>query len=64
MTIGAQGVHHIGMSVPDPALARRFHIDLPGAVEKVAPSGWRDNDFFGNVFEIMGIHPNETAVPV
>ena len=41
--LGIQGVHHIGISVPDIAKAREFYIDLLGAVEEVAPMKWRDN---------------------
>ena len=41
--LGVQGVHHIGISVPDIAKAREFYIDLLGAVEEVAPMKWRDN---------------------
>ena len=44
-TAGVQGVHHIGVSVPDIARAREFYIDLLGAVEELAPMTWRDNPF-------------------
>lgn len=54
MTIGAQGVHHIGVSVPDLALARRFYIDLLGAVEEVAPFGWSDNPFIDSIVGLPG----------
>jgi catechol 2,3-dioxygenase-like lactoylglutathione lyase family enzyme len=40
MSIGVQGVHHIGVSVPDIAKAREFYIDLLGAVEEVKPFSW------------------------
>jgi catechol 2,3-dioxygenase-like lactoylglutathione lyase family enzyme len=36
-----QGVHHIGISVPDIAKARAFYIEALGAVEEVAPFSWR-----------------------
>jgi catechol 2,3-dioxygenase-like lactoylglutathione lyase family enzyme len=41
--LGVQGVHHIGISVPDIARAREFYIDLLGAVEEVAPMEWHSN---------------------
>jgi catechol 2,3-dioxygenase-like lactoylglutathione lyase family enzyme len=44
-SLGVQGVHHIGISVPDIAKAREFYIDLLGAVEEVAPFAWRDTPF-------------------
>jgi catechol 2,3-dioxygenase-like lactoylglutathione lyase family enzyme len=43
--LGVQGVHHIGVSVPDLARARQFYIDILGGVEEVAPLSWRDNRF-------------------
>jgi catechol 2,3-dioxygenase-like lactoylglutathione lyase family enzyme len=46
---GVQGVHHIGISVPDIAKAREFYIDLLGGVEEVAPMEWRDNPFIDSV---------------
>ncbi len=46
---GVQGVHHIGISVPDIAKAREFYIDLLGGVEEVAPMEWRDNAFIDSV---------------
>ena len=49
MGIGVQGVHHIGVSVPDLAKAREFYIDLLGAVEEVPPLSWRDNDYIDSV---------------
>ena len=52
MAHGIQGVHHIGVSVPDIALARRFYIDLLGAVEEVPPLTWSDNPF---IDEIVGL---------
>jgi catechol 2,3-dioxygenase-like lactoylglutathione lyase family enzyme len=52
MSLGIQGVHHIGVSVPDIAKARTFYIDLLGAVEEVPPMEWRDNPF---IDEIIGL---------
>jgi catechol 2,3-dioxygenase-like lactoylglutathione lyase family enzyme len=52
MLTGVQGVHHIGVSVPDLAKAREFYIDLLGGVEEVAPLSWRDNAF---IDEIVGL---------
>ena len=37
MASGIQGVHHIGISVPDIANVREFYVDLLGGVEEVAP---------------------------
>lgn len=54
MGVGVQGVHHIGVSVPDLALARRFYIDLLGAVEVAPPFGWRDNPFIDAVVGLPG----------
>jgi catechol 2,3-dioxygenase-like lactoylglutathione lyase family enzyme len=47
-----QGVHHIGISVPDIAKAREFYIGLLGGVEEVAPMEWADNPF---IDEIVGL---------
>jgi catechol 2,3-dioxygenase-like lactoylglutathione lyase family enzyme len=52
MTLGIQGIHHIGISVPDIAKARTFYIDLLGGVEEVAPMAWHDNPF---IDEIIGL---------
>lgn len=52
MSLGVQGVHHIGISVPDIAKARLFYLDLLGAVEEVEPMEWRDNPF---IDEIVGL---------
>jgi catechol 2,3-dioxygenase-like lactoylglutathione lyase family enzyme len=41
-----QGIHHIGVSVPDIAKAREFYIDLLGAVEEVPPFGWEPGNSF------------------
>lgn len=49
MALGVQGVHHIGISVPDIAKAREFHIDLLGGIVEVAPFGWRENPFIDEV---------------
>ena len=46
---GIRGIHHIGVSVPDIDLARKFYIDLLGAVEEVAPLEWSDNSFIDRV---------------
>jgi catechol 2,3-dioxygenase-like lactoylglutathione lyase family enzyme len=54
MSIGVQGVHHIGVSVPDLAKAREFYIDLLGAVEEVPPLGWRDNPFIDEIVGLKG----------
>jgi catechol 2,3-dioxygenase-like lactoylglutathione lyase family enzyme len=51
-TLGVQGVHHIGISVPDIEKAREFYVGLLGAVEEVAPMEWRDNPF---IDEIVGL---------
>ncbi len=45
MSLGVQGIHHIGVSVPDIQKARHFYIDLLGGVEEVPPLEWRDNAF-------------------
>lgn len=49
MALGIQGVHHIGVSVPDIARAREFYIDLLGAVEEVEPLEWAGNPFIDAV---------------
>lgn len=54
MAIGVQGVHHIGVSVPDLGRARTFYIDLLGAVEEVPPLEWRDNPFIDAVVGLSG----------
>lgn len=51
---GIRGVHHIAVSVPDLARARRFYIDLLGGVEEVAPLSWRDNPFIDSVVGLKG----------
>lgn len=49
MAVGVQGVHHIGVSVPDLEKARELYIDLLGGVEEVEPLTWRDNAFIDAV---------------
>jgi catechol 2,3-dioxygenase-like lactoylglutathione lyase family enzyme len=49
MLPGVQGVHHIGISVPDIVKAREFYLDLLGAVEEVAPMAWSDNPFIDDI---------------
>jgi catechol 2,3-dioxygenase-like lactoylglutathione lyase family enzyme len=49
VSLGIQGVHHIGISVPDLAKAREFYIDLLGGVEEVAPMEWQNNPFIDSV---------------
>ena len=43
MSIGAKGIQHIGVSVPDLDKAREFYLGLLGAVEVGPPLEWRDN---------------------
>lgn len=57
--LGVQGVHHIGISVPDIARAREFYIDLLGAVEEVAPLEWRGNPF---IDEIVGLKDSAASM--
>lgn len=52
MIPGIQGVHHIGISVPDLEKARTFYIDLLGGVEEVAPLQWEKNAF---IDEVIGL---------
>ena len=54
MGLGIQGVHHIALSVPDIALARKFYIELLGAVEEVPPLIWRDNPFIDAAIGLPG----------
>jgi catechol 2,3-dioxygenase-like lactoylglutathione lyase family enzyme len=53
--VGVEGVHHIGVSVPDLAKAREFYIDLLGA-EEIATAGaaWRDNRFIDAIVGLPG----------
>ncbi len=52
MNLGIQGVHHIGISVPDLEKAREFYIDLLGGVEEVEPLQWEKNPF---IDEVIGL---------
>lgn len=54
MSIGAKGIQHIGVSVPDLDKARTFYIDLLGAVEVGTPLVWRDNPFIDAVVGLDG----------
>ncbi len=54
MSLGVQGVHHIGVSVPDIDRARTFYIDLLGAIEEVPPMEWRDNPFIDDIIGLKG----------
>jgi catechol 2,3-dioxygenase-like lactoylglutathione lyase family enzyme len=49
MSIGARGIHHVGISVPDLDKARTFYLDLLGGVEVGAPLEWQDNPFIDAV---------------
>lgn len=59
MGIGIQGIHHIGVSVPDLAKARAFYIDLLGAVEEVAPLSWRDNPYIDQIVGLKDSAANQ-----
>jgi catechol 2,3-dioxygenase-like lactoylglutathione lyase family enzyme len=59
VSLGIQGVHHIGISVPDIAKAREFYIGLLGGVEEVAPLEWRDNPFIDSVIGLKGSAANQ-----
>lgn len=54
MSIGAKGIQHIGVSVPDLDRAREFYLDLLGAVEVGPPLEWRDNPFIDEVLGLKG----------
>lgn len=54
MSIGAKGIQHIGVSVPDLDKAREFYLDLLGAVEVGPPLEWRDNPFIDEVLSLKG----------
>lgn len=54
MGTGIQGVHHIGISVPDIEKARQFYIDLLGGVEEVAPFEWRDEPAIDRIVGLQG----------
>lgn len=60
--LGVQGVHHIGVSVPDLARAREFYIDILGGVEEVAPLEWQDNPFIDAVVGLKGSAANQFIV--
>lgn len=60
--LGVQGVHHIGVSVPDLAMARRFYIEILGGVEEVEPLSWRDNPYFDAVLGLPGSQANQFMV--
>ncbi|MDE2596956.1 MAG: VOC family protein [Sphingomonadales bacterium] len=60
--LGVQGVHHIGVSVPDIAKAREFYIDILGGVEEVAPLAWSDNPFIDAVVGLEGSAANQFIV--
>jgi len=62
MGLGVQGVHHIGVSVPDLAKAREFYIDILGGVEEVAPMAWHDNDFIDSIVGLKGSAANQFMV--
>ncbi|WP_225204646.1 VOC family protein [Novosphingobium huizhouense] len=49
MTIGARGIQHVGVSVPDLDKAREFYIDLLGAEEVGPPFEWSANPFIDAV---------------
>ncbi|MCW1382769.1 VOC family protein [Novosphingobium sp. KCTC 2891] len=54
MSIGARGIHHIGVSVPDIDKARTFYLDLLGGVELGEPMEWRGNPFIDSVVGLQG----------
>ncbi|MBU6266495.1 MAG: VOC family protein [Sphingomonadales bacterium] len=60
--LGVQGVHHIGVSVPDIVRAREFYIDILGGVEEVAPLVWQDNPFIDAVVGLPGSAANQFIV--
>jgi catechol 2,3-dioxygenase-like lactoylglutathione lyase family enzyme len=49
MALGIQGIHHIGISVPDLDKAREFYVGLLGAVEEVAPLAWDRNPYIDDI---------------
>lgn len=49
MSIGARGIQHIGVSVPDLDKAREFYLDLLGAEEVGPPLEWSANPFIDAV---------------
>ncbi len=55
MSIGARGIQHIGVSVPDLDKARSFYIDLLGAEEVGEPLEWHaPNPFIDAVVGLQG----------
>lgn len=55
MSIGARGIQHIGVSVPDLDKARSFYIDLLGAEEVGEPFEWHaPNPFIDAVVGLEG----------
>lgn len=53
MAAGVQGIHHVGLSVPDLARARHFFVDLLGGTEVIGGFAWADNPF---IDAIVGLH--------
>ena len=54
MSVGVQGVHHVGVSVPDIAKAREFYLGLLGAEEVSHGFTWRDNPAIDAVVGLPG----------
>lgn len=54
MSLGIQGVHHIGISVPDLDKAREFYVGLLGAVEEVEPLAWEKNPYIDEIVGLKG----------
>jgi catechol 2,3-dioxygenase-like lactoylglutathione lyase family enzyme len=54
MVPGIQGVHHIGISVPDLDKAREFYVGVLGAVEEVEPLQWEKNPFIDEIVGLKG----------
>lgn len=51
---GVISIQHIGVSVPDLALARRFYVDFLGALEDVPPLEWANNPFIDAAVGLKG----------
>ena len=49
MALGIQGIHHIGISVPDLDKAREFYVGLLGGVEEVEPLTWEANPYIDKI---------------
>ena len=62
MSIGAKGIQHIGISVPDLDKAREFYLDLLGAVEVGPPLEWRDNPFIDRVVGLDGSAARQSPI--